>query len=165
MNVGRALASYDRFEPWLRGRIDPWRLRSVKAALRSEARALSSSLYRYLYVSFFLLPLALVAGLAVLANGLAGLFGHRRSEARNGLTPLRAAWWRRTREAEAIRGIPWGLAILRPVLIWGMRMSLYGMLIALAGALIVGGILFPPLGLGLVITGFVLRRMRKKGKS
>jgi hypothetical protein len=135
--IGRLLASYARFEPWIRGRLDAGRLAALREALASTPRhGVAMSVW----------------GLNLVAVGLLTLV----------LAPYRSLRPVRTRRTPVDRGIPEGWAAVRAILSPRALGGIVGLLlhilflvvpVGLFLALIALAIVFPPLAAVLIVIG------------
>jgi hypothetical protein len=145
------------FEPWLQDRIDPRRLAQLKEILPLNVRDTSASLFLPWHI--------IVSGLAMIGLMFVMRFGRSSGGAIAKENPSLLAWWRRAKQQARLRNIPLGLAALRPALALTVRIFFFTLVLALAIACLIAAIFVPPLGLAIVIAGFVMRRTRKKRKT
>jgi hypothetical protein len=148
------LNPYGAFEPWLQDRIDPRRLTQIKETLRLDVRDTCASLYWSWQIILF--------GLALFGLMLVTRFGRSSSRAIRAGNPSPLAWWLRAKQQARLRGIPSGLAAARPVLVLTLRIFFFALVLVLAIACAAAAVLFPPLGVAIVIVGFVMRRKKRK---
>jgi hypothetical protein len=152
------LASYDAFESWLGGRIDPRRLAGLRASwLRWPLRDTGVSSYWAIVTAAIALIVPSLLVRRLLRRGEAG--------GRGRLDPTRLEWWREMARMAAQRKLPSATATLRNVLLVSIKMMLFTVLIALVLGLVIAGVAFPPLGVVVVATGFILGRARRRRRG